>query len=64
MSGKQTTRRQGAPRTVELSVGGQPVALNGYVMDVFQEVVVGLVRALGGENPEQEIRLTIGAQPK
>jgi hypothetical protein len=36
------------------------VELNGYVMDVFQEVVVGLVRALGSENPDAAITVSIG----
>lgn len=59
MSGKREVPRKDEFREVELTVDGANVAINGYVMDVFQEVVVGLVRALGDENPDGEIRVTV-----
>lgn len=60
MSGKREVPRKKDSREVELTVDGQQVPLNGYVMDVFQEVLVGLVRALGDEDPDKAIQVSIG----
>ncbi|MFP4153128.1 MAG: hypothetical protein ACLFR8_10875 [Alkalispirochaeta sp.] len=60
MSGKRDVPRKTDSREVELAINGTVVELNGYVMDVFQEVVVGLVRALGDENPDASITVSIG----
>jgi len=60
MSGKRDVPRKTESREVELAINGTAVELNGYVMDVFQEVVVGLVRALGDENPDAAITVSIG----
>ena len=46
-------------RQVTLSIDGSPVQLNGFVKDVFQEVVVGLVRSLGDEDPSGRIELLV-----
>jgi hypothetical protein len=59
VSGKREVPRKEKSREVELAVDGKKVSINGYVMDVFEEVVVGLVRALGEENPDGEIRVTV-----
>lgn len=59
MNGKREVPRKEKSREVELAVDGKKVSINGYVMDVFEEVVVGLVRALGEENPDGEIRVTV-----
>jgi hypothetical protein len=59
MSGKREVPRKKEAREVELTVDGKKIAINGYVMDVFEEVVVGLVRALGEENPDGEIRVAV-----
>jgi hypothetical protein len=59
MPGKNDAPRQDT-RTVQLTVNGLPVELNGFVMDVFQETIVGLVKALGTEKPEGTITVTIG----
>lgn len=61
MPGKHAVQRRGDDRSVTLQVDGTPVELNGYVMDVFQEVVLGLVKSLGTEDPAGEITLTVGA---
>ena len=61
MPGKHTAPRRGANRPVTLEVNGKPVDINGYVMDVFQEVVVGLVRSLGTENTEESITISVGS---
>lgn len=60
MPGKTETRRGASPREVHLTVDGRDVKLNGFVADVFQETVVGLVRALGTDDEEGSIELTIG----
>ncbi|HKK49717.1 MAG TPA: hypothetical protein VJ932_11515 [Alkalispirochaeta sp.] len=60
MPGKHTAPRRGDNRPVTLQVNGRTVDINGYVMDVFQEVVVGLVRSLGTENPEETITISVG----
>lgn len=60
MSGKREVTRKPEPRAVTLRINGHEVSLNGYVMDVFQEVTLGLVRALGEENTNGEIELRIG----
>jgi hypothetical protein len=60
MPGKNETRRGSAPREVHLEVDGHEVELNGFVADIFQEAVVGLVRALGTDDEEGRIELTIG----
>ncbi len=62
MSGKQNAPRKSDSRKIELTIDGQTVPLNGYVMDVFQEVVVGLVRALGDENPAGHIEIDISPE--
>lgn len=59
MPGKQETERGPAAREVHLKVDGKEVALNGFVRDVFQETVVGLVRTLGTDDEEARIELTI-----
>jgi hypothetical protein len=59
VNGKREVPRKEKSREVELAVDGKKVSINGYVMDVFEEVVVGLVRALGEENPDGEIRVTV-----
>jgi hypothetical protein len=59
MPGKPTTKRRSNDRAVRLLVGGQEVKLNGFVRDVFKETIVGIVRALGTEDEESEIQLTI-----
>ncbi|TVR68406.1 MAG: hypothetical protein EA427_10880 [Spirochaetaceae bacterium] len=51
-------------RKVELKVGGSPVELNGFVQDLFQEVLVGLVRSLGTEDPSKRIEVLIDAEPR
>ena len=63
MPGKNETRRGPSPREVRLKVDGREVELNGFVEDVFQETVVGLVRALGTDDEEGSIELTIGPAP-
>ena len=60
MPGKDETERGSAPRDVHLTVDGKEVKLNGFVQDVFQETVVGIVRALGTDDEEARIELTIG----
>jgi len=60
MTGKRDVPRKTESREVTLSINGHAVELNGYVMDVFQEVTVGLVRALGDENADGTIELRIG----
>ncbi|MFW5827886.1 MAG: molybdopterin-guanine dinucleotide biosynthesis protein B [Alkalispirochaeta sp.] len=60
MPGKHTAPRRGDNRTVTLQVNGKPVDINGYVMDVFQEVAVGLVRSLGTENTDDSITISVG----
>ena len=60
MRGKDETRRGSSPRAVRLTVDGREVKLNGFVEDVFQETVVGLVRALGSDDEAGSIELTIG----
>ena len=60
MPGKSETERGSAPRDVNLTVDGKEVKLNGFVQDVFQETVVGIVRALGTDDEEARIELTIG----
>ncbi len=47
-------------REVSLKINGEVVDMNGFVQDVFQEVVVGLVRSLGSENPEGKIEISLG----
>lgn len=60
MTGKVETKRGGSPREVVLKVDGREVELNGFVRDVFQETVVGLIRALGTDDEGSLIELTIG----
>lgn len=60
MTGKRNASRKAAPREVTLTINGRTVELNGYVMDVFEEVTVGLVRALGGETSDGTIEVRIG----
>lgn len=60
MTGKRDVPRKTESREVALTINGHAVELNGYVMDVFQEVTVGLVRALGDENAHGTIELRIG----
>lgn len=62
MSGKREVPRKTESREIKVTIDGQTVPLNGYVMDVFQEVVVGLVRALGDENADGAIQVTVGAK--
>ena len=59
MPGKPTTKRRPRERTVRLVVDGAEVKLNGFVKDVFQETVVGIVRALGTEDESKAIELTV-----
>ncbi|TVQ40861.1 MAG: hypothetical protein EA384_01820 [Spirochaetaceae bacterium] len=58
--GETSSRRP--DRQVTLSIDGSPVQLNGFVKDVFQEVVVGLVRSLGDEDPAGRIELLVGPE--
>jgi len=60
MTGKRNASRKDSPREVTLTINGQTVELNGYVMDVFEEVTVGLVRALGDEASDGTIEVRIG----
>ena len=59
MPGKPTAKRRSSDRTVRLVVDGKEVKLNGFVKDVFQETVVGIVRALGTEDESAAIELTV-----
>lgn len=61
MPGKKETSRKSEPREVSLTVDGKEVVLNGFVQDMFQEALVGLVRALGTEKESGRIELTIAA---
>ena len=54
-------RDDAANREVTLAIDGVPLQLNGFVKDVFQEVVVGLVRSLGDEDPQGRIELLVSA---
>lgn len=46
-------------REVTLTIDGTPVVVNGFVKDVFQQVVVGLVRSLGDEDADGRIEILI-----
>ncbi len=46
-------------REVALTIDGTPVVMNGFVKDVFQQVVVGLVRSLGDEDADGRIEVLI-----
>ncbi len=59
MSGKKSAARGTEARKITLKVNGVEVSLNGFVMDVFQEVVTGLVRTLGDEDERAKIELVI-----
>ena len=50
-------------REVTLTIDGSAVPLNGFVKDVFQEVVVGLVHSLGNEDAAGRIELLVSAAP-
>lgn len=63
MSGKENAKRKTAAREISVKVDGLEVQMNGFVMDVFQEVVVGLVRSLGDQNEEKKIELIIEEAP-
>ncbi len=62
MPGKKTTRDGKRDRDVTLLVDGLEVELNGYVMDVFQETVLALVRTLGTEDESKSIEVRIAAE--
>ena len=47
-------------REITLIIDGSPVAIKGFVKDVFQHVVVGLVRSLGDEDGVGRIEVVIG----
>lgn len=47
-------------REVTLAIDGAPVVMNGFVKDVLQHVVVGLVRSLGDEESNGRIEILIG----
>lgn len=64
MPGKPTTKRRPREREVRLMVDGAEVKLNGFVKDVFQETIVGIVRALGTEDESKSIELTISEAPE
>jgi hypothetical protein len=51
-------------RTVDLVVDGHPVEMNGFVQDLFQEVLVGLVRSLGTEDPDGRIEVVVGGEAR
>ena len=59
MPGKKNVERGDATRDVELRVDGEAVELNGFVQDIFQEVLVGLVRSLGTDDEEGAIEIRI-----
>lgn len=60
MAGKRTDRTTGT-RQITMTINGQPVELNGFVQDAFQEVITGLVRSLGEEDETGAIELHIAA---
>lgn len=59
--GHRNGEERSPERRVVLNVGGKPVEMNGFVQDLFQEVVVGLVRSLGSQDVHARIELSIGA---
>lgn len=61
MPGREATGREISAREVHLTVNEKEVELNGFVKDMFQETVIGMVRALGTDDENGSIRLTIGA---
>ena len=44
-----------------MRIDGVEVYLNGFVADVLQEVVTGVVRSLGDENERGRIEITVAA---
>ncbi len=64
MPGKPTTKRRPRDRKIQLVVDGAEVKLNGFVKDVFQETVVGIVRALGTVDESKSIELIISEAPE
>lgn len=58
MAGNSTNESRRA-REISLKIDGREIELNGFVQDTFQEVVVGLVRSLGGENEQGTIEITV-----
>lgn len=49
-------------RLVEIHVGDEQLELNGFVMDLFQETICGMVRALGTNDLTKTIQITIRAK--
>lgn len=60
MAGTSNAPRREAAREVRLVVNGESVPLNGFVQDLLQETVVGIVRALQRLDEDAPIQLTIG----
>lgn len=50
-----------AQRDVYVEVNGESLSLNGFVQDLFQEVIVGLIRSLGEADEASTIRITVAA---
>lgn len=46
-------------RLVEIYVGEEKLELNGFVMDLFQETICGMVRALGTHDTSKTIKVII-----
>lgn len=55
----QSNNSRSPVREVTLTIDGTPVVMNGFVKDVIQQVVVGLVRSLGDEDSEGRIEVLI-----
>jgi len=53
---KLTTKRK-----ISLTVDGKHVGLNGFVQDVFQEVILALIRSLGTVDGNKVIELRLEA---
>lgn len=64
MPGKRAVERGETARGVEVTVGGKKVELNGFVEDVIQEVVVGLIRSLGTDDEQESIEVRIEASSR
>jgi len=52
-------RKLASKRKISLTVDGKHVGLNGFVQDVFQEVVLALIRSLGTVDGDKPIELRI-----
>ncbi|GEM_PF-4247679 len=54
-------RKIATKRKISLTVDGKHVGLNGFVQDVFQEVILALIRSLGTVDGDQAIELRLEA---